>query len=138
MNNQSGVRSGTRVRIGLHTIVTHPKLCELGYELNQIENAPCVSLTNSFFRNVVATPLDTRTHARNVQFGISETDIPDADLNPCRHCLLKKRRDCPSAKRGLKGIVKALVDCPFKHASALLPPCALSFLECDARICNAY
>ena len=71
------------MRIGLYTIVIHPKLCKLGHELNQIEDAPCVSLTNSFFRNVVAALLGTRTHTRNVQFDVSETDIPDADLNSC-------------------------------------------------------
>jgi hypothetical protein len=69
------------VWIGLYTIVIYPKLCEPGHELNEIENAPCVSMTNSFLRNVVATPLDTRTHARNVQLGVSETDIPDAHLD---------------------------------------------------------
>jgi hypothetical protein len=34
MNNQTGLRSGTCVWVGLYTIVIHPKLCELGHELD--------------------------------------------------------------------------------------------------------
>ena len=75
--------------IGLDTIVIHTKLRELGHELDQIEKAPCVSLTNSFLRNVVPTSLNTRMHARYVQFGVSETDIPDAHLDSRLHRLLQ-------------------------------------------------
>src|SRR5688572_25381903 len=125
MNNQSGLRSGTCVWISLYTIVIHPKLCELGHELDKIEKAPCVSLTNSFLRNIVLTSPDTRMHARYVQLGVSETDIPDAHLDSRLHGLLQKRRNRSSAKRGLKSVVKAFVDGPFKQASALVPRCAL-------------
>ena len=111
--------------IGLYTIVIHPKLCELGHELDLIEKAPCVSLTNSFLRNIVPTSLETGVHARYVQLGVSETDIPDAHLDSRLHGLFQKRRDRSSAKGGLKSIVKAFVDRPFKQASALVPRCAL-------------
>src|SRR6185369_14946709 len=138
MNNQSGLRSGACVWIGLYTIVIHPKLRELGHELDEIEKAPCVSLTNSFLRNVVPTSHDPRMHARYVQVGVSETDIPDAHLDSRLHGLFQKRRDRSSAKGRLKSIVKAFVDRSFEQASALVPRCALCFLECDARIRNAY
>ena len=94
--------------IGLLTIVIHPQLCKLRHELDEIEKAPCVSLTNSFLRDVVPASLDTRMHARYVQLGVSETDTPDAHLDSRLHGLLQKRRNRSSAKRGLKSIVKAL------------------------------
>src|ERR1043165_3317394 len=125
MNNQSGLRSGTCVWIGLYTIVIHPKLCELGHELDKIEKAPCVSVTNSFLRNIVPTSLDTRMHARYVQLGVSETDIPDAHLDSRLHGFFQKRRDRSCAEGGLKSIVKPFVDSSFKQASALVPRCAL-------------
>ena len=78
--------------------------------------------------------LDTRMHARNVQFGVSETDIPDAHLDSRLRGLFPKLRDRSSAKSGLKSIVKAFIDRPFKQAFALVPRCALCYLECDARI----
>ena len=78
--------------IGLLTTVIHPQLCKLRHELDEIEKAPCVSLTNSFLRDVVPASLDTRMHARYVQLGVSETDTPDAHLDSRLHGLLQKRR----------------------------------------------
>jgi hypothetical protein len=43
-------------------------------------------------------------HARYVQPGVSETDIPDAHLDSRLHGLFQKRRDRSSAKDGLKSI----------------------------------
>ena len=58
----------------------------------------------------MATSLDTRMHARYVQLGVSETDVPDAHLDSRLHGLFQKRRECSSAKGRLKSIVKAFVD----------------------------
>ena len=80
MKDKRRLRSEPRIGVSFVTVVIHAKLCDSGHELNQLDPASIVSLTDLVFRNVMPTLGNSRSDAGDVKLRSAQTDEPKADL----------------------------------------------------------
>jgi len=138
VQNQRRPRCASTVRVRFEAVVEDPQLRQSWHQLNQIDPAPVVALSNLLLRNVVPASSDPRSNSCHVQFRTSQSHEPDTHLNPCRQCLLEKRGDGVSAGRRLECEVQAFGNRPFQQAFSSLPGGAVRCCSRQARICGEH
>ena len=83
----------TRLWISFLAVVVEQQFGQFRKEVNEIEPTARVSLTNPLFWDIVTTPSDPRTDARDVELDAAEAYIRNSYFNALGKCLIQEARD---------------------------------------------
>jgi hypothetical protein len=104
---------------GFRGVVVDVERGETGKQLDQVVPARVVAVPDVPLGDVVASALDPGAHARDVQIGTRERDVPDVDGDAGGDRGDEQLRDGSSAERGLEREVAALGDRALEQPLAL-------------------
>src|SRR5258708_28843118 len=121
MENKFRFSSSACPWVGFLTVVVNPEFRKFRKKPNQVEPTAVVTFADFCLWNIVSAPCDSAKHARDVELGATQADVPDAHLNPLRRGLPEQGCEGAPSKRCLEREVAAPGNGALQQAFPLVP-----------------